>query len=207
MIQNLTMNVYLKGFKMAKGKNVLTTGDVARICNVAPRTVSKWFDNGQLKGYRIPGSKDRRIPRSELLRFMKEHNIPEAGLEADQIRVLIVGSNLQESSALADSLTAKGSYEIQTVQSAFEAGVNVLRFSPHVILISLFSEAVDAEEICRSVRSDEQLQTIKVLALANQLNSSEEAALLNKGFDGLVSNSSDVSEVIKRIEEATAIIY
>ena len=201
------MNVYLKGFKMAKGKNVLTTGDVARICNVAPRTVSKWFDNGQLKGYRIPGSKDRRIPRSELLRFMKEHNIPEAGLEADQIRVLIVGSNLQESSALADSLTAKGSYEIQTVQSAFEAGVNVLRFSPHVILISLFSEAVDAEEICRSVRSDEQLQTIKVLALANQLNSSEEAALLNKGFDGLVSNSSDVSEVIKRIEEATAIIY
>lgn len=207
MIQNMTMNVYLKGFKMAKGKNVLTTGDVARICNVAPRTVSKWFDNGQLKGYRIPGSKDRRIPRSELLRFMKEHNIPEAGLEADQIRVLIVGGNLQESSALADSLTAKGSYEIQTVQSAFEAGVNVLRFSPHVILISLFSEAVDAEEICRNVRSDEQLQTIKVLALANQLSDSEAAALLSKGFDGLVSNSSDVSEVIKRIEEATAIIY
>ena len=47
---------------MAKGKNVLTTGDVAKICNVAPRTVSKWFDSGQLKGYRIPGSKDRRIP-------------------------------------------------------------------------------------------------------------------------------------------------
>ncbi|HUU19441.1 MAG TPA: hypothetical protein VMW72_19990 [Sedimentisphaerales bacterium] len=36
---------------MAKGKNVLMTGDVAKICNVAPRTVSKWFDNGQLKGY------------------------------------------------------------------------------------------------------------------------------------------------------------
>ena len=62
--------------KMAKGKNVLTTGEVARICNVAPRTVSKWFDNGQLKGYRIPGSKDRRIPVSELIRFMKVHNMP-----------------------------------------------------------------------------------------------------------------------------------
>ena len=36
---------------MAKGRNVLTTGDVARICSVAPRTVSKWFDMGLLKGY------------------------------------------------------------------------------------------------------------------------------------------------------------
>jgi hypothetical protein len=36
---------------MAKGKNVLMTGDVAKICNVAARTVSKRFDDGQLKGY------------------------------------------------------------------------------------------------------------------------------------------------------------
>ena len=44
-----------------KVKDVLTTGEVAKICNVAPRTVSKWFDSGALHGYRIPGSKDRRI--------------------------------------------------------------------------------------------------------------------------------------------------
>ncbi|MEM6855338.1 MAG: regulator, partial [Planctomycetota bacterium] len=33
---------------MAKQKDILTTGEVAKICNVAPRTVSKWFDSGQL---------------------------------------------------------------------------------------------------------------------------------------------------------------
>ena len=57
-------------------KDVLTTGEVAKICNVASRTVSKWFDSGQLKGYRIPGSKDRRIPVANLLAFMREHEIP-----------------------------------------------------------------------------------------------------------------------------------
>jgi len=45
---------------MQKRKDVLTTGQVAQICNVAPRTVTKWFDSGRLKGYRIPGSKDRK---------------------------------------------------------------------------------------------------------------------------------------------------
>jgi len=61
---------------MAKGKDVLTTGEVARVCRVACRTVQKWFDTGLLKGYRLPGSGDRRIPADELERFMKKHNIP-----------------------------------------------------------------------------------------------------------------------------------
>lgn len=61
---------------MAKGKNVFTTGDVAKICNVVPRTVQKWFDKGELVGYRLPLSKDRRIPLEELTRFLKAHNFP-----------------------------------------------------------------------------------------------------------------------------------
>ncbi|HUV40694.1 MAG TPA: helix-turn-helix domain-containing protein [Sedimentisphaerales bacterium] len=61
---------------MTKGNNVLTTGDVANICNVAPRTVSQWFDKGLLTGYRIPGSRDRRIPIAELAQFMAAHRIP-----------------------------------------------------------------------------------------------------------------------------------
>jgi predicted site-specific integrase-resolvase len=61
---------------MAKGKNVLTTGDVAKICRVAPRTAQKWFDTGLLNGYLIPGSKDRRIPIAELKRFMEQNNMP-----------------------------------------------------------------------------------------------------------------------------------
>ena len=65
---------------MAKGKEVLTTGDVAKICHVASRTVQKWFDSGQLKGYLIPGSKDRRIPLKELRRFMRANRIPCDGL-------------------------------------------------------------------------------------------------------------------------------
>lgn len=66
---------------MAKGKNVLTTGNVAKICNVAPRTVSKWVDDGALHGYRLPGSKDRRIPIANLRNFMEEHSIPTKPLD------------------------------------------------------------------------------------------------------------------------------
>jgi excisionase family DNA binding protein len=61
---------------MAKGKSVLSTGEVAKFCHVSPRTVQKWFDNGLINGYLIPGSKSRRIPLDELMSFMRENNIP-----------------------------------------------------------------------------------------------------------------------------------
>lgn len=57
-------------------KPVLTTGEVAKLCHCAPRTVARWVDLGLLKGYRIPGSQDRRIPRENLVRFLLANNMP-----------------------------------------------------------------------------------------------------------------------------------
>jgi excisionase family DNA binding protein len=192
---------------MAKGKDVLTTGDVAKICHVAPRTVSKWFDNGQLKGYRIPGSKDRRIPVSELIRFMKVHNMPTSALPVGKIRVLVADSNDKTASALADVLRSEADYEVKTVRSNFGTGAIVHKFAPHVLLVSLLSEDINAMSICECIHTNEDLRTIKIIALVNNLSESESEALLQKGFDGYVPYSADAKEVIKRIEEATAIIY
>jgi excisionase family DNA binding protein len=192
---------------MAKGRNVLTTGDVAKICNVAPRTVSKWFDSGQLRGYRIPGSKDRRIPVNELIRFMKANNMPTDVLPVGKTRVLVVDGENGAKCPVVDVLSARGGYEMQAVSSGFDAGAAVQKFSPHVILINLLATEIDAHGICKSVRSSEEHGTIKIIALANQLSSQEAAALMQKGFDGYVSNPADATEIVKRIEEATAIIY
>jgi len=192
---------------MAKGRNVLTTGDVARICSVAPRTVSKWFDSGQLKGYRIPGSKDRRIPLSELVRFMKANNMPTDSLTAGKIRVLVLDSDEESGNGLIDVLKGRGGYDVLVAHNGFEAGAAAQKFSPHVVLINLLTNGIDAHAICTSLRANEDLATIKVLALANALGSQEAVALMHKGFDGYVSNPSDPGEIIRKIEEATAIIY
>ena len=94
---------------------VFTTGQVAKICKVAPRTVSKWFDSGRLKGYRIPGSQDRRIPREYLIKFLKEHGMPLGDLEDEamakvlivaQDQILIENRNLSIKRALQTGLLA-----------------------------------------------------------------------------------------------------
>lgn len=60
------------------GRDVFTTGQVARICGCASRTATKWIDAGKLKARRLPGSPDRRVDREVLLAFAREHEMKEA---------------------------------------------------------------------------------------------------------------------------------
>lgn len=57
---------------------VFTPGQVAQLCSCAPRTVHDWVDSGRLEGYRLPLSRDRRIQRKDLLRFLYRHRLVHA---------------------------------------------------------------------------------------------------------------------------------
>jgi len=196
------------GKDITKLKDVLTTGQVAQICNVAPRTVTKWFDSGQLKGYRIPGSRDRRIPASELMRFMKTHNIPVTSmLETGKLKVLIIDDNKENAAHLAAALATKADYQVETAHNGFDAGVLAQRFTPHAVLINLLSSTIDAGHICKNIRANNDLAGTRVVAFAENLNDAESAALLQKGFDSVLSKNGDVGHIIKVIEDATAILY
>lgn len=192
---------------MQKRKDVLTTGQVAHICHVAPRTVTKWFDTGQLKGYRIPGSKDRRIPANELIRFMKAHDMPTDELEAGQMRILIIDSDWEYSEKLAESLSQKPNFQPQVASNSFDAGIMAQKMVPHVIFINLLSQDIDTTQVCQHIRTNPELAGTKVVAIAEHLGDNEIAALIQKGFDGVLDDPNDFVQAESVIKEVTAIVY
>lgn len=55
----------------------LTIGQVAKLLSCCPRTATKWFDSGLLKGYRMPGPRGfRRVLRASVFEFARAHGIP-----------------------------------------------------------------------------------------------------------------------------------
>ncbi len=190
-----------------KKKDVLTTGEVAKLCNVAPRTVTKWFDSGQLKGYRIPGSRDRRIPTSELIRFMKAHNMPTDALEKGQMKVLIIDSCPEKSRQFAEKLQIKGSFETICAHNSFDAGLSAEKFKPQVILVDLMSNAVNPQQLCTYVRQHQDLQYTKIIAVVSGLNENETAALRKKGFDAVLTNPTDVDQAVKLIQDCCSVLH
>ncbi|WP_428388634.1 response regulator [Mucisphaera sp.] len=192
---------------MAKQKDILTTGEVAKICNVAPRTVSKWFDSGQLKGYRIPGSKDRRIPLASLVKFMKQHQIPLDGLQSGKTRVLLVDQGSETLDVLTKMLREQAGYEVGIANSGFSAGVECEKFRPHVILIDLHLGDVSGEDVLKLVRENPDLSMSKVIAVSGKLTEGQAGALTAAGFDGFLRKPFHVKQIIDIVEEATALVY
>jgi excisionase family DNA binding protein len=190
-----------------KVKDVLTTGEVAKICNVAPRTVSKWFDSGALHGYRIPGSKDRRIPLNQLIRFMKQHGMPLNGLMTGCTRVMIVDDEQDIVEVLEKILEDEAKYEVEVARGGFAAGVIAEKFRPHVILLDMHLSDIDAPEVARQVKKNADLQLTKMIAMSGKLTEQEAQGLLQGGFDGFLRKPFHVRQVIEAIEDATAVVY
>jgi excisionase family DNA binding protein len=190
-----------------KVKDVLTTGEVAKICNVAPRTVSKWFDSGALHGYRIPGSKDRRIPLNQLIRFMKQHGMPLNGLMTGSSRIMIVDDEQDIVEVLEKILEDEAKYEVEVAKGGFAAGIAAEKYRPHVILLDMHLRDIDGRELARHVKASPDLQLTKVIAMSGKMSEEELKALSNSGFDGYLKKPFHVRQVIEAIEDAMAVVY
>lgn len=184
-------------------KDVLTTGDVARICNVAPRTVSKWFDTGKLRGYRIPGSKDRRIPLDQLVRFMRAHDIPLNGLESGSTRVLIVESDANIAKLLAEALSREAGFETHTARHAFEAGHVSAAVKPQVILMDVAVSGLTGREAVQAIKGLPDLNTARCVAIAGTADPGLRERLSQDGFDAVLPRPIDVPTVVRTIESLT----
>src|SRR5947209_9927534 len=150
-------------------KKVFTTGQVAKICKVAPRTVSKWFDSGRLRGYRIPGSQDRRIPREHLIRFLKEHGMPLGELEEEGWhKILIVGAEKLFIDRVRELLPDDDDYKYEVANSGFEAGIMAESFHPDTIIIDLAMGRSEALQIAQNLRRNQQYEQTAIIALASE---------------------------------------
>ena len=79
-------------------KTVFTTGEAAKICKVSQQTIIRCFDNGQLKGFRVPGSsKFRRIPRDHALQVHEgQRHSDRCPRDRASRKVLLVDDDDQE---------------------------------------------------------------------------------------------------------------
>ena len=162
-------------------RTIFTTGQVAKICKVAPRTVSKWFDSGRLRGYRIPGSQDRRIPREHLIRFLKEHGMPLGELEDEAMgKLLVVGADANTKGGLFEML-GDGEFKIETAASGFEAGIQAESLHPDCVVVDFAMGRGEALMIAANLKKNAEYTDTVLVGLLSDDDSAS-------GFDRTIFN-------------------
>ena len=172
---------------------VYTTGQIAKLTQVAPRTVSKWFDSGRLKGYRIPGSQDRRVPEASLLRFLQEHGLPTDELEhAIYSHVLIISEYRPMLVLFEELILDTDHWRVMLAPSAFVAGAAFYEHRPHVVAVDLALGRTEAERIAQALAGETTLIAFSGVPVPSDFHPT--------GFDALVATEDLVREIRARVQ-------
>ncbi len=142
-------------------KTVFTTGEAAKICKVSQQTIIRCFDYGQLKGFRVPGSRFRRIPREVLYKFMKDNGIPTDALESGKRKVLLVDDDENWSVMIRKVLESDGRFEVRIANNGFDAGMLVKEYHPDIIVLDVMLPDINGKEVCQRVRADSTMEDVQ----------------------------------------------
>ncbi len=183
------------------GKQVFTTGEAAEICKVSQQTIIRCFDSGRVHGFRVPGSKFRRIPRAELLRFMKANDIPTDVLESTKKRILVVDDDEQIVELFLDVLGRDERFDVKSAATGYDAGMLTEQFKPHLILLDYMLPDINGNVVCDRVRANPDLAGTKIIIVSGVVKRDEIDELLKGGADDFVKKPFNINELIERVAE------
>lgn len=180
-------------------KTVFTTGEAAKICKVSQQTIIRCFDSGQLKGFRVPGSRFRRIPRDQLFAFMKDNGIPTDALESGKRKVLVVDDDLDLVELIVDVLEKDGRFETRSVNNGFDAGMMVKEYRPDLIVLDVMLQDINGKDVCVRVRSDNTLEEVKIICISGMVEEDKIAELKAAGADDFLAKPFETEKLIERM--------
>ena len=182
-------------------KQVFTTGEAAEICKVSQQTIIRCFDSGRLQGFRVPGSKFRRIPRTELLRFMRANDIPTDVLESTRKRVLVVDDDEQIVELFVDVLSRDDRFDVKTARTGYDAGMLTEQFRPHLILLDYMLPDINGNLVVERIRSNPDLVGTKIVIVSGVVKRDEIDVLLRSGADDFVKKPFNVGDLVAKMAE------
>jgi len=182
-------------------KTVFTTGEAAKICKVSQQTIIRCFDNGQLKGFRVPGSRFRRIPREALYKFMKDNGIPTDALESGKRKVLLVDDEVELVEVMTRVLEEDGRFEIRIASNGFDAGMMVKEYRPDIIVLDVMLPDINGKEVCQRVRADPTLEDVRILCISGMVEEDKVQELRLAGADHFLPKPFEYDALIDRMCE------
>jgi excisionase family DNA binding protein len=180
-------------------KTVFTTGEAAKICKVSQQTIIRCFDNGQLKGFRVPGSKFRRIPREALYRFMRDNGIPTDALESGRRKILVVDDEIEIVELITHALEEDGRFEVRAAATGFDAGMIVKEYRPDLMILDVCLRDINGKEVCQRVRSDNSLEEVRIICISGTIEEEKIQELKLAGADDFVRKPFEIESLLDRV--------
>ncbi len=186
---------------LSRSNGILTTGQIAKYCQVDARTVNRWINQGILKSYSLPITKFNRVKISDFIQFLKEQKlpIPEDFKNLGKIRVLIVDDDLTMAKSVRRMLTFDqgDGFDCEIATSGFEAGKFLQKNRPDLAIVDLMMPDINGFQVCKQIKSDPETRHIKIIAISGVIGEKERREVLEAGADSFLQKPFD-EETLKQ---------
>ncbi|MCC7261310.1 MAG: response regulator [Candidatus Latescibacteria bacterium] len=184
-----------------KSERLLTTGEVAAHCRVSYETVNNWIKSGKLVAYVTPG-KHHRIPIDGFRDFLQQHNWPPFDeVPAPKPRVLVVDDDQRVLKSVLRNLTNSGAYELASATDGFDAGLQIAKFKPDLIILDLMMPRVNGFELCQKIKSSPETRRIGVLVITGHNSEENMQQALAAGADAYLTKPFTTKALQKTLQE------
>jgi len=209
-------------------KTLLTTGDIAAHCQVTYQTANNWIRSGKLDAFRTPG-RHQRIRLAEFERFLSEHGMPpfeqpaagpaavgearpggreaagDAAARAEpdgdgRTRILVVDDDPEIVRMVTRFLSLSGQYELESAADGFEAGLQVYRFRPDLVLLDLMMPHIDGFRVCERIKATPDTAHVKVLVMTGFASEQNLRTARQRGADECLGKPFKIAELMDRID-------
>ena len=180
-------------------RSFFTTFEISQICGVNPTTVQNWVKGKKLRAFQTPGG-HRRVRREDLIAFMKEFGMPlPADLSQDPPLIMIVDDEIDVLDML-EALMRSGEDDVRIVKA--ESGVEALLMigekKPDLLIIDIMMPGMNGYEVCRKLKSSQNTQNIKIVAITGDHNTSVQERVLGAGADLFFTKPLEIVEFRER---------
>ncbi|MCP4727221.1 MAG: response regulator [bacterium] len=147
-------------------KDVFSTFEAAEICNSSFMSINRWILSGELHAYKTPGG-HRRIPKEDLVKFMRRNNIPIIEKHSEyKWKILVVDDDDQVRNSMVKNLWRfNNDFEVVSADNGYEAGIMVSQFSPDVIILDILMPILNGFKICESIKNNPDTQDTIIIVV------------------------------------------
>jgi excisionase family DNA binding protein len=183
-------------------KEIFTTFEVAKMCNVDITTVINWVNTGKLTAYKTPGG-HRRIRRNDFVDFLKKFDLPVPRGLAKAVPIILIVEDEPQIRALMKKIiqTKYSDAEIHETDDGFAAGKLLAETSPNLVILDLKLKGIDGFQVCRLIRDDRRLKHTKILAVTGYHSQAVKQQILKMGANGYLQKPFTPAEMIDQVKK------
>ncbi len=180
----------------------MSTGDIARYCQVTPATVVNWIKAHKLEVYTTPGGQYR-MDVEAFLKFLEKNRfpVPEDLAPGKERRVLIVDDDPEILEKATEALGRHLSgVLIEESGDGYDALLKIGGLKPHAIVLDLTIARLDGAEVCRRLRANNDTRNTFIVAVSGLAADSELVRKVKRiGVDGFFTKPLDFPELAKTV--------